>query len=1021
MKKYVAVFAALICILMVITSCNAKTCEHEWGEWTVTAEATCEAAGSRTRACSLCEQTQTEAIPEQHALGVWAEAVSPTCTENGVKAHYTCGNCGKHFDKSQNVIEDLTIPAAHNYVDGLCTVCGDTTSCTHAELHTVKVNLADYGACGGVLIYESCNCGSVKTMDETFMTAYLELSMEHCDFSGPESDPEPASEEAVTENVRFEEKCVNCGLSITSDASFKSSGCSSVLEYKNLTYSINGKAIVGGMDVKLDYDKYCSNIDYAAIPGEDWGACPFTYNSDLEDYGFYAAFKCLDCGSYALLSEPYLGQYCDVTVSETINTVNGREYVTKTTGSCLDCGLSYVYEACTTRSEAYVCATATEYTYTVYRGSEVVFEASNNDLMGGGVIDHEVVSAEKLLGDTCEDGVEVTERCTRCDYVYSYTADYCSSEDTVCDLSEYTSCGGSVSAEICTVCGDFKGFTDIYDHLIGAPNERWEDMGINCILGNAQIEYTTVDGVEHKISTFACINCDIEFITEKWDVAVSECTTDHYVLCSIRKGEQIILSETVYYSSATHDYEFTTATLLGENCEDGWMATYTCSVCGDVDERYESGCYGVEEYYDIDEKFGVADQAYMLRSCAICGKIQHFSFAYVEEINGEKTYYECESMCKWTNDGSGIDTCGECGAMREDSITESDPIDCSVTVTEKYKYYTSEGTYVEYEITREEDDHEYDYEYIANGENCEEDGYTEIVSCLTCGNEISIDTHYGHHLEYETVYKYGDYNIVTKESCTLCDHERYEEDWFIRWDKGEDLDDGWYLYSVPEDDVLLNEALGLLQMRKKIEYSEKDENCNCIRTTTAIFYENGVEAYRYVNTEPVAEHDYDIHYTLTGTTCNDGECYKTYVCKDCEYRYTERCWGNYENRLWGSHDLTKYGVTDGAVNVYGCVCGEEKRVEIEGEFDYSQIDNDGNYLNLYTFTNDFIVAVEHIYAGDDSKIVIYIGYDLVTGESIETYEYASPRMDEPTPEIPDIIDPVIPEIPLIPEREPGLE
>ena len=56
--------------------------EHVWGDWTVTKEATCTEAGSRTHTCTSCKVEASEAIP---ALGHDYKAVvtAPTCTEKG--------------------------------------------------------------------------------------------------------------------------------------------------------------------------------------------------------------------------------------------------------------------------------------------------------------------------------------------------------------------------------------------------------------------------------------------------------------------------------------------------------------------------------------------------------------------------------------------------------------------------------------------------------------------------------------------------------------------------------------------------------------------------------------------------------------------------------------------------------------------------------------------------------------------------------------------------------------------------
>ena len=68
---------------------------HSWGSWAVTTPATCTAAGTETRTCSRCGETETRTIA---ALGHDYQAVitPPTCTEQGYTTH-TCSRCGNSY------------------------------------------------------------------------------------------------------------------------------------------------------------------------------------------------------------------------------------------------------------------------------------------------------------------------------------------------------------------------------------------------------------------------------------------------------------------------------------------------------------------------------------------------------------------------------------------------------------------------------------------------------------------------------------------------------------------------------------------------------------------------------------------------------------------------------------------------------------------------------------------------------------------------------------------------------------
>ena len=74
--------------------------EHSWSKWTTTKKATCTAAGSKTRTCSVCKKSETATIAK---LGhdYKATVVKPTCTAKGYTLH-KCTRCGDSY-KENNV------------------------------------------------------------------------------------------------------------------------------------------------------------------------------------------------------------------------------------------------------------------------------------------------------------------------------------------------------------------------------------------------------------------------------------------------------------------------------------------------------------------------------------------------------------------------------------------------------------------------------------------------------------------------------------------------------------------------------------------------------------------------------------------------------------------------------------------------------------------------------------------------------------------------------------------------------
>ena len=84
---------------------------HEWNDWVVTLEPTCQTKGSRYHACSICNYTVVEdiaIIPNAHNWNDWEVTLEPTCQAKGSRYH-VCSIC------EYTVVEEIAInPNAHN-------------------------------------------------------------------------------------------------------------------------------------------------------------------------------------------------------------------------------------------------------------------------------------------------------------------------------------------------------------------------------------------------------------------------------------------------------------------------------------------------------------------------------------------------------------------------------------------------------------------------------------------------------------------------------------------------------------------------------------------------------------------------------------------------------------------------------------------------------------------------------------------------------------------------------------------
>ena len=108
----------------VCTECGAVDPNHAHQYQTAEEKApTCVTEGLVTSVCSICGDTKTETVPAtgKHTYGEKVAEVPATCTEDGVKGYYKCGQCGEPAFIGTHAITDpaqLVIPAVGHHVYG---------------------------------------------------------------------------------------------------------------------------------------------------------------------------------------------------------------------------------------------------------------------------------------------------------------------------------------------------------------------------------------------------------------------------------------------------------------------------------------------------------------------------------------------------------------------------------------------------------------------------------------------------------------------------------------------------------------------------------------------------------------------------------------------------------------------------------------------------------------------------------------------------------------------------------------
>ncbi|HPU66661.1 MAG TPA: dockerin type I repeat-containing protein, partial [Clostridiales bacterium] len=97
-------YHCLVCNTVIDAQVEIPARGHKFGDWQVVKAATCVAVGLEKRTCSVCEFSETRAIPAHglHTVEI-IEAKEPTCTEDGHTLGVYCSVCEKTFIKSEKI------------------------------------------------------------------------------------------------------------------------------------------------------------------------------------------------------------------------------------------------------------------------------------------------------------------------------------------------------------------------------------------------------------------------------------------------------------------------------------------------------------------------------------------------------------------------------------------------------------------------------------------------------------------------------------------------------------------------------------------------------------------------------------------------------------------------------------------------------------------------------------------------------------------------------------------------------
>ena len=609
-----------------------------------------------------------EAIPENYV----------PCRDN-TYAVYLCG-CGCGY---VGHVEIFGVEGKHEYnEEGFCQYCG--TECTHEANKLTYINLADYGFCGGIVVYYTCDCGVYS-----FYDVYNEMIEMLCENTVTDDNSGVNEDGTMWRKQTIE--CLDCGM------------YAELCMTANQCYHITGEMVFytckGGEAVKTLVVDYNGNEHAETeIIGLGLGdrVCGGDFNIQI----------CKICGETVFIGEPTLT--CNLIEEELGYTYveNGVEYSVRT--YCVDCGLEVIM----TQYQYNVnCIVTQGYKFNVYIGDELVYEL---DMVVGKDANHNWHTYYDYVSDKCSDGVIAHIGCYGCGFeaqcvVYDHVEIYHAS----IDASEYGFCSGSLNAKMCEHCGEIVGIHDV--DLYGCS---WELVGTDEATGAEIYTCNNCGAVRHsgRFETEKDENCKV-YITK---------INKYYV-----NGELVFDLSNEYYNIAHNieeRYEFN-----GGSCEDGYKVIYTCLDCGYTGESYRTGHNTTQEYIDWVE-LGVTCGGYAYRNvCQICGE-QTYSYGYTHCSYAETGVDEAT--------GAVIYTCVNCGSVKRVTREIEYTGTCSYINRVIYEYIVGDTVVFTEVDSSHYETHQWVYEFIfddPSNPDCES-GVTVNYYCSACGEKHSEHT-----------------------------------------------------------------------------------------------------------------------------------------------------------------------------------------------------------------------------------------------------------------------------------------
>lgn len=730
---------------------------------------TCTEKGKRYVVCENCADEYEEDLPQLEHEYV-TEEIEADCNNSGYK-HHKCKHCNHEYDSDHKAArghayekdgkcKHCAVECEHEYKYGVCIHCQHQKekpatpeehkhqliysyefvnenskrcedgviitvtceSCDHEEIieayecytWEVHVDLSGYDTCGAHnLDYITCPCSrSFEFIGDPALGETLSYDTDEETYeSATYGCPDCALTGTATESIPPEDTC-----EYTVSGWFEFKIGDQLIERIEIEREIEGHEFESEVTLKDG----ATSCEEGVIVSQTCAACGIHKEFEITEHEPFDLY--VDVSEYGCCDSHDIHKYmCACGEIQHSMFWNRESFLYEYDGEtelyyCEDCDLTIRSIGTETEKSDESCMVFLHTTYEVKSGDTVVTRGVATDWTNEH--EFEVTSATLLPGAaSCEDGIKVTERCSRCGDTYEGTVYDHSYAISDVDLSSYDVCPSHTLQErVCRYCNEVGSI-------------RWGEFNSQITIDNGWI--------------LSCNDCDLQLeIIYEWSNG-DGCASDQINTYTATLGDTVILQVTAKVQTVYDHAWDTTVTFMdgATSCEDGVIISQVCTKCG---QHFDDVYY---EHYMFEKKFDFSgheicnDHNITGWSCA-CGEV-------IESLYWEWSSFNVQSL----KEGQWLHTCDNCDiTILETEIEGEKHENCFVDVTWVYDIKLGEELVKTVYGMGRKTDHEWvETAMLKEGAtSCMQGAYIE-QTCVNCGFSTEREVYEHESVEVERV------------------------------------------------------------------------------------------------------------------------------------------------------------------------------------------------------------------------------------------------------------------------------